>query len=223
MVRSTSIPIATGERLCSRWDFRSVLSDGIAVASPTSATPTASPRPVASPRWQRRATSWWPRTARSARSPSPPASNSTSPSPTSSCRNRYWASATATAAAISTTWPTRHPSRFATATSTARRHPVSASPSTRTRSAPPPNAATAGAVRSGATPTAHWPPGSRTQDHQPARPTLPAPAPGEPARLPHPGGRGADLGVGSAQAASSSAVPDFEDGTDGPAFRLRCP
>jgi galactonate dehydratase len=34
VVRSTSIPIATGERLYSRWDFRDVLSDGIAVAQP---------------------------------------------------------------------------------------------------------------------------------------------------------------------------------------------
>ncbi|MGN9842226.1 galactonate dehydratase [Nonomuraea sp. H19] len=34
VVRSTSIPIATGERLFSRWDFRSVMSDGIAVAQP---------------------------------------------------------------------------------------------------------------------------------------------------------------------------------------------
>lgn len=34
VVRSTSIPIATGERLYSRWDFRSVLADGIAVAQP---------------------------------------------------------------------------------------------------------------------------------------------------------------------------------------------
>ncbi|MFC8520262.1 galactonate dehydratase [Streptomyces sp. NPDC057257] len=34
VARSTSIPIATGERLYSRWDFRSVMSDGIAVAQP---------------------------------------------------------------------------------------------------------------------------------------------------------------------------------------------
>lgn len=34
VVRSTSIPIATGERLFSRWDFRSVMADGIAVAQP---------------------------------------------------------------------------------------------------------------------------------------------------------------------------------------------
>lgn len=34
VVRSTSIPIATGERLYSRWDFRSVLADGVAVAQP---------------------------------------------------------------------------------------------------------------------------------------------------------------------------------------------
>ncbi|SDI21027.1 galactonate dehydratase [Actinokineospora alba] len=34
IVRSTSIPIATGERLYSRWDFKSVLSQGIAVAQP---------------------------------------------------------------------------------------------------------------------------------------------------------------------------------------------
>ncbi|MFE9440069.1 enolase C-terminal domain-like protein [Streptomyces sp. NPDC006602] len=34
VVRSTSIPIATGERLYSRRDFRSVLADGIAVAQP---------------------------------------------------------------------------------------------------------------------------------------------------------------------------------------------
>ncbi|MEV6580449.1 galactonate dehydratase [Streptomyces sp. NPDC051582] len=34
VVRSTSIPIATGERLYSRWDFKSVLEQGIAVAQP---------------------------------------------------------------------------------------------------------------------------------------------------------------------------------------------
>jgi galactonate dehydratase len=34
LVESTSIPIATGERLYSRWDFREVLSCGIAVAQP---------------------------------------------------------------------------------------------------------------------------------------------------------------------------------------------
>ena len=34
LVKSTSIPIATGERLYSRWDFREVLGSGIAVAQP---------------------------------------------------------------------------------------------------------------------------------------------------------------------------------------------
>ncbi|MFZ3495748.1 galactonate dehydratase [Streptomyces sp. 5.8] len=34
VVRSTSIPIATGERLYSRWDFKSVLAAGVAVAQP---------------------------------------------------------------------------------------------------------------------------------------------------------------------------------------------
>jgi galactonate dehydratase len=34
IVESTSIPIATGERLYSRWDFRDVLTTGIAVAQP---------------------------------------------------------------------------------------------------------------------------------------------------------------------------------------------
>ncbi|MEV8566665.1 galactonate dehydratase [Streptomyces sp. NPDC051322] len=34
VVRATSIPIATGERLFSRWDFRDVLPEGIAVAQP---------------------------------------------------------------------------------------------------------------------------------------------------------------------------------------------
>ncbi|MFE2500041.1 galactonate dehydratase [Streptomyces scopuliridis] len=34
VARATSIPIATGERLYSRWDFRSVMADGIAVAQP---------------------------------------------------------------------------------------------------------------------------------------------------------------------------------------------
>lgn len=34
IVRSTSIPIATGERLYSRWDFKKVLGQGIAVAQP---------------------------------------------------------------------------------------------------------------------------------------------------------------------------------------------
>lgn len=34
VVRSTSIPIATGERLYSRWDFKNVLAAGVAVAQP---------------------------------------------------------------------------------------------------------------------------------------------------------------------------------------------
>lgn len=34
LVQSTSVPLATGERLYSRWDFRDVLSTGIAVAQP---------------------------------------------------------------------------------------------------------------------------------------------------------------------------------------------
>lgn len=34
LVESTSVPLATGERLFSRWDFRDVLSTGIAVAQP---------------------------------------------------------------------------------------------------------------------------------------------------------------------------------------------
>ncbi|MCX4489949.1 galactonate dehydratase [Streptomyces anulatus] len=34
IVRSTSIPIATGERLYSRWDFKKVLSQGVAIAQP---------------------------------------------------------------------------------------------------------------------------------------------------------------------------------------------
>lgn len=34
IVRSTSVPIATGERLYSRWDFKNVLAQGIAVAQP---------------------------------------------------------------------------------------------------------------------------------------------------------------------------------------------
>ncbi len=38
VVRSTSIPVATGERLYSRWDFKKVLESGVAVAQPTSPT-----------------------------------------------------------------------------------------------------------------------------------------------------------------------------------------
>ncbi|GAA2332827.1 galactonate dehydratase [Streptomyces violaceusniger] len=34
LVESTSVPLATGERLYSRWDFREVLASGIAVAQP---------------------------------------------------------------------------------------------------------------------------------------------------------------------------------------------
>ena len=34
LVESTSIPLATGERLYSRWDFREVMTSGIAVAQP---------------------------------------------------------------------------------------------------------------------------------------------------------------------------------------------
>ena len=79
---STSIPIATGERLYSRWDFRDVrVQPASPSRSPTSRTPAASPRCAASPPWPRPTTWRWPRTARSGRSRSRRASRSTSPSP----------------------------------------------------------------------------------------------------------------------------------------------
>ena len=53
VVASTSIPIATGERLYSRWDFRPPSTAGSPSRSPTSATPAASPRYAGSPRWPR--------------------------------------------------------------------------------------------------------------------------------------------------------------------------
>lgn len=104
LVESTSIPLATGERLYSRWDFREVMTTGIAVAQPDlSHAAWASPRSAASRPWPRRTTSRWRPTAPSARSPWPQACRSPSPYRTSSSRNRAWASTTTSSA---TCWST---------------------------------------------------------------------------------------------------------------------
>jgi galactonate dehydratase len=98
LVESTSVPLATGERLYSRWDFRDVLTSGIAVAQPTCSTRAASPRSAGSRPWPKRTTWPWRRTAPSAPSPWPQACRSPSRYRTSSSRNRAWASTTTSSA-----------------------------------------------------------------------------------------------------------------------------
>ncbi|WP_435219191.1 enolase C-terminal domain-like protein [Streptomyces sp. bgisy034] len=119
VVRSISILIAAGERLCSRWDFRSVLSDGIAVTRPdiSHAGGISELRRIAA------MAEPYDVLVAPHRPLGPIAlaatSNPALPSPTSSSGNRPGASATATAAACSTTSPTPpHPSSSATGTST---------------------------------------------------------------------------------------------------------
>ena len=96
LVASTTIPIATGERLFCREEFLPVLEAGIAIAQPDPAARRRHHRGVphrdASPS---RTTCSSRRTARSARSRSPHASSSTSPCRTSTPRST---SSTCTAA-----------------------------------------------------------------------------------------------------------------------------
>jgi hypothetical protein len=169
VVRSTSIPVATGERLYSRWDFRSVLSDGIAVAQPdiSHAGGISETRRIAA-----MAEAYDVLVA--PHCPLGPIALAASLQldfaiPNFLIQEQALGISHGDSSGLLDYLADTTPSRSATATSTARQQPISASPSTRTPCAPPPNAATAGAIPSGATPTAHWPPGSRTQHHQPAR------------------------------------------------------
>ena len=73
LARSTSIPIATGERLFSRQEFLPVLQAGIAVAQPDLSHAGGISEVPASPLWPRSMTCSWRRTARWARWPWPPA------------------------------------------------------------------------------------------------------------------------------------------------------
>ena len=61
-----SVPIATGERLYSRWDFKAILGRGVDVIQPDPRRRAGSPRLAASPPWPRPTTSRSRRTARSA-------------------------------------------------------------------------------------------------------------------------------------------------------------
>ncbi|MFE0258360.1 enolase C-terminal domain-like protein [Streptomyces griseorubiginosus] len=168
VVRSISIsipiPIATGERLCSRWDFRSVLSDGIAVTRPdiSHAGGISGPHRIAAMAepYDVLVAPHCPL--------GPIALAATSKSPTRLRHPRLPHSGTGLGHRLRRQQrPARLPRRHHRTLHVPRRvrrprqRPASASPSTRTWVAPPPNTATAGAIRSGATSGAHWQPGSR--------------------------------------------------------------
>jgi galactonate dehydratase len=84
VARALPVPIATGERLVTRWEFPSCSRGAPARScSPTSATAGASPSSDASQRWRRRRSSVWRRTIRSGRSRRRSTSTSPSRRPTS--------------------------------------------------------------------------------------------------------------------------------------------
>src|SRR5471032_1687803 len=91
----TSTPIALGERLFSRWDFKRVLSEGyVDIIQPDVSNAVASPKPARSPTWPK-PTMWrWRCIAHWARSRSRRACNWTRFATTHSSRNRAWASTT---------------------------------------------------------------------------------------------------------------------------------
>ena len=97
-------PIALGERLYSRYDFKRVLEiGGVDISSPIPRMPAASPRRARSPRWPRLMTSRSRCTARSARSHWLRTCSSMRYATTHSSRNRAWASTTTPATTCSTT------------------------------------------------------------------------------------------------------------------------
>ncbi|BFO18823.1 hypothetical protein SHKM778_52110 [Streptomyces sp. KM77-8] len=161
LVAASPVPLATGERLYSRAEFLPVLTAGVAVAQPdlSHAGGISEVRRIASSR--RPSARCSPRTARSARSPSRPASRSPSRHRTSSSRSRAGASTTTRTPTCCRTSSTPSPSGSSTDTRGAATGPVSASPSTRPPYAPPTAPGTPGATRCGGTPTAPSPNGER--------------------------------------------------------------
>ena len=111
----TSTPIALGERLYSRWDFKRVLSEGYVDIIQPDPSPAASPKRARSPPWPRPMTWRWRCIARWARSRWPPACRSTPAATTPSSRNRAWASTTTPPTTCWTTSATarRSPTRTA--------------------------------------------------------------------------------------------------------------
>ena len=112
LAAQTSLPIALGERLYSRWDFKPFLEDAIIdMPSPTSPMPAASPNAAGSPpsprpmTWRSRPTApWGPWRL-------PPACSLRWPRPISSSRKCRWASiTTAKSMTFSPIFRTRFPS-----------------------------------------------------------------------------------------------------------------
>jgi len=111
-----SAPIALGERLYSRWDFKGVLADGYVDIIQPDLSHAGLPNAARSPPWPRHMTWRWRPTARWGRSRWPPVSSSTRSATTPSFRNRASASTTTAAATFSTTSRTARSSPTRTAT-----------------------------------------------------------------------------------------------------------
>jgi hypothetical protein len=119
----TSTPIALGERLFSRWDFKKILSGWWTSSSLIRRTPAASPRPARSPPWRKPMTWRWRRIARWDRSRWPPACSWMRCAITPSSRNRAWASITTRATTCWITWWIRRCSPMPMAMSRSRKAP----------------------------------------------------------------------------------------------------
>ncbi len=117
-----STPIALGERLYSRWDFKQVLSDGyVDILQPDLSHAAALPNAARSRRWRKLMTWRWRPIAHSVRSRLQPACRSMRSATTPLSRNRASASITTRATISSTTSPTRKCSTTPTASSRSRR------------------------------------------------------------------------------------------------------
>ncbi len=98
----TSTPIALGERLFSRWDFKRAKATSTS-SSRMRPMPAASPKPARSPTWPKPTTWRWRCIVRSARLPWRRACNWTRSATTPSFRNKAWAFTTTRAMTCWTT------------------------------------------------------------------------------------------------------------------------
>lgn len=103
LAAQTHIPLAAGERMFSRFEFKRVLeAGGLAILQPDLSHAGGSPNAIKLPAWPRPMTWRWHRTARWARSPWPPAYTSISSPAMRSSRNKAWAFTTTRARSCST-------------------------------------------------------------------------------------------------------------------------
>ena len=95
IVNVTSTPIATGERMFSRWDFKRILTAGyVDIVQPDLSMQAVSPNVKRSPTWRKLSMWRWFPTALWGPLPLPPVCRSIPAAPTRLSRNKAWVSTT---------------------------------------------------------------------------------------------------------------------------------